>query len=98
MLLTTHRVIFYTNTAAVEVPLCFITNVGKSGGMFQKQGVVLAITQNGQLPPYIVDYFTNVLKKDLPAMPILPKEIKVSFSDKNRDNFANLLNESLKRK
>jgi hypothetical protein len=89
LLLTTLRVIFYTGSAAVEVPLCFVSSVSKSGGMFQKDGVVLGVTQHGQMPSYMADNFTNNPK---PAAPTLPKEVKISFSDKNRDNFLNLLN------
>jgi hypothetical protein len=40
-----------------------------------------------------------VLKKnDLPKAPEVPPKVKISFLDKNRDNFLNLLEEALKRK
>ena len=50
-------------------------------------------------PPYIVDYYMNVLKRnDFPPLPQLPTKITLRFHDKTRDNFFDLANESLKRK
>lgn len=37
-------------------------------------------------------------KNDLPKAPEVPPKVKISFLDKNRDNFLNLLEEALKRK
>jgi len=30
VILTTHRIIFFTNDGAIEVPLCFVTKTGKT--------------------------------------------------------------------
>ncbi len=52
-----------------------------------------------QVAPNILDYYKNILKRsDFPAVPLLPKQVKISFGDKNRDNFFNLGLEALKRK
>jgi hypothetical protein len=84
----------------VELPLCYLTKQAKTGGLFKKDGISMDFEQKANdHPPYIVDLYKNVLKRpDLPRCPVLPKSVKLTFYDKNRDNFLNLLLESLKRK
>jgi hypothetical protein len=37
-------------------------------------------------PPYIEDYYKNVLKRsDLPPPPVLPAQVKITFNEKKRD-------------
>lgn len=99
-MLTTYRVVYMSQGEGVEIPLCYVSGVAKSGGLFQKDGVyIMAANSSKQQPPYIIDLYKNVLKKnDLPKAPEVPPKVKISFLDKNRDNFLNLLEEALKRK
>jgi hypothetical protein len=90
-LVTTHRILLFKETRCVQIPLCFIKEMKKTGGTFKKDGISLAIDNRKVNPIYEVDYYTNVLKRaDLPPILDLPSSLKLRFHDKTRDSFVEL--------
>lgn len=60
----------------------------------------MQIWEKNTPPPYVVDYYTNILKvKDCPPGPVFGGDkLTLRFHDKNRDNFMKLAEEALKAK
>ena len=72
-MLTTHRVVFMKGVEGLEVPLHYVTEFKKGGGLFQTPQVEIKLEPSRGLPPYVVDYYQNVLKRnDLPGPHKLP--------------------------
>jgi hypothetical protein len=91
--------LIFKDLRCLQIPLCFVKDVEKTGGVFKKDGVTLALDTRRVNPVYEVDYYKNILKRtDLPPVLNLPESISLRFHDKTRDNFFDLTQEALKRK
>ena len=88
-MVTTHRVLFFLDGDCLEIPLHYISNVTKLGGIFATDGIKMELTKLGTTPPYVEDYYSNVLKRPdmMPKPPSLGSSISLRFHDKTRNQF-----------
>lgn len=88
--ITTHRVLFVKEGAALHVPLYNVQNFSKGGGMFHSHNVKLSLCNQGRNPPYVEDLFKNVLKQETPKAQSIPAEVTIKFKEgkQNRDLFT----------
>ena len=61
-MITTHRVMFMNEGQCVEIPLHYVGKVEKFGSIVTTDGVKLNLINQGTRPPYVEDYYMNVLK------------------------------------
>ena len=99
-MVTTHRVLFFNQGQCVEIPLHYVGQVEKLGGIFATDGIKLHLTNQGTRAPYVEDYYTNVTKRPemMPDPPSLGSAVSMRFHDKTRNQFLEHLNESLKQR
>ena len=82
----------FRDSKCLQIPLCFVKEVKKTGVAFTTEGVGLVMDGRRVNPSYEVDYYQNVLKKsELPAILQLPDQLALRFHDKTRDNFFDII-------
>ena len=64
--------------------------------MFATPGVKVVIYNVGIPAPYVVDFYTNVLRNPggMPSPPSISSSISFRFHDKTRDRFLEMLTEA----
>ena len=101
VLLTTHRIIFFKGSWALEIPLHYVGTFEKTGGFgwLRTDGIKLVMWIGLSSPaPYVIDLHQNIYKKPVPSMLKLPASATLRFHDKNRDHFLKLALEAHQRK
>jgi hypothetical protein len=67
------------------------------GGIFATDGIKFHLTRQGTQPPYIEDYYLNVLKRnECPAPPSFGDAVSMRFHDKSRNQVLDFCNEAIK--
>ncbi|CDW73585.1 vacuolar protein-sorting-associated protein 36 [Stylonychia lemnae] len=99
LLLTTLRVLWYKDNLALEVPLFYVKEFKKGGGLFKSQNIKLVLHQPESHSQYMIEYHSKILR--LPGVPYKPRlnaDVVLKFYDSNRDKFIPLLNEALQQR
>lgn len=107
-MLTTLRILFYKPNSpdCLEVPLCCIKDISKTGGfgIMQKKGVqiITPSTMPEEHPPHVLNYFkinTSSTDSQIPINPKPPRltgaKLKIKFHEKTRDAFYEQLKHCL---
>ena len=95
-LLTTHRLIFYMGMDGIAIPLEYIREYKKGGGMFHSPNITVFLNEVDENPKWLVQYHKEVMKQVTdPVVPIYPKQFVMKFKDKVRDSFLKHLDETL---
>ena len=86
-MVTTHRILFFSDGQCIEIPLHYIGKLEKFGTFMTTDGIKLDMINLGTRSHHIEDYYLNVTKRPemMPNPPQLPSSASIKFHDKTRN-------------